>query len=65
MRDGIRAKDIRNNLNNEEFDPGSGGTLATGITHASRGASREELGFAGGDRRTGEERVCNLPSRGG
>ena len=24
---------------NEEFDPGSGGTLATGLTHASRGAA--------------------------
>ena len=39
-RDGIRAKDIRNNLNNEEFDPGSGWTLATGLTHASRGAAQ-------------------------
>ena len=29
-----------NNLNNEEFDPGSGWTLATGLTHASRGAAR-------------------------
>ena len=26
---------------NEEFDPGSGWTLATGLTHASRGAARE------------------------
>ena len=26
---------------NEEFDPGSGWTLATGLTHASRGVSRE------------------------
>ncbi len=25
--------------NNEEFDPGSGWTLATGLTHASRGAA--------------------------
>ena len=25
---------------NEEFDPGSGWTLATGLTHASRGAAR-------------------------
>ena len=25
---------------NEEFDPGSGWTLAGGLTHASRGASR-------------------------
>ena len=24
---------------NEEFDPGSGWTLATGLTHASRGAA--------------------------
>ena len=30
----------KNNLNNEEFDPGSGWTLATGLTHASRGAAR-------------------------
>lgn len=26
---------------NEEFDPGSGWTLATGLTHASRGAALE------------------------
>ena len=38
---------------NEEFDPGSGRTLATGLTHASRGAAREKLAFPGGDRRTG------------
>ena len=38
---------------NEEFDPGSGWTLATGLTHASRGAAREKLAFPGGDRRTG------------
>ena len=25
---------------NEEFDPGSGWTLATGLTHASRGAAQ-------------------------
>ena len=25
---------------NEEFDPGSGCTLATGLTHASRGAAQ-------------------------
>ena len=31
---------LRNNLNNEEFDPGSGWTLATGLTHASRGAAQ-------------------------
>ena len=30
----------QNNLYNEEFDPGSGWTLATGLTHASRGAAR-------------------------
>ena len=40
-------------LYNEEFDPGSGWTLATGLTHASRGAAREKLAFPGGDRRTG------------
>ena len=28
---------LRNN--NEEFDPGSGGTLAAGLTHASRGVT--------------------------
>ena len=38
---------------NEEFDPGSGWTLATGLTHASRGAARKKLAFSGGDRRTG------------
>ena len=44
---------------NEEFDPGSGWTLAAGLTHASRGAA-DHFGGAG-DRRTGEYRVCNLP----
>ena len=29
------------NFNDEEFDPGSGWTLAAGLTHASRGAARE------------------------
>ena len=38
----------------EEFDPGSGWTLATGLTHASRGASDRKLAFDAGDRRTGE-----------
>ena len=36
----------------EEFDPGSGWTLAAGLTHASRGAARGAI--SGGDRRTGE-----------
>ena len=39
---------------NEEFDPGSGWTLATGLTHASRGAAWELLAIPDGDRRTGE-----------
>ena len=46
------ARILRNNLNNEEFDPGSGWTLATGLTHASRGAA--QVAIPGGDRRTGE-----------
>ena len=37
---------------NEEFDPGSGGTLAAGLTHASRGVTGV-LALAD-DRRTGE-----------
>ena len=45
----------------EEFDPGSGWTLATGLTHASRGAAWEKLAFPDGDRRMGESRVSNLP----
>ena len=49
---GFRSEDIKNNLNNEEFDPGSGWTLATGLTHASRGAA--QVAIPGGDRRTGE-----------
>ena len=40
--------------NNEEFDPGSGWTLATGLTHASRGAAGMKLASSAGDRRTGE-----------
>ena len=38
----------------EEFDPGSGWTLATGLTHASRGAACRLLATDDGDRRTGE-----------
>ena len=45
---------LRNNLNNEEFDPGSGWTLATGLTHASRGAAWFVAIQIDGDRRTGE-----------
>ena len=55
----IRARQIIQNTNkkniyNEEFDPGSGWTLATGLTHASRGASGGKLASLAGDRRTGE-----------
>ena len=39
---------------NGEFDPGSGWTLATGLTHASRGAAWGQLADFDGDRRTGE-----------
>ena len=35
------GKVIIKKLYNGEFDPGSGWTLATGLTHASRGAARE------------------------
>ena len=38
---------------NGEFDPGSGWTLAAGLTHASRGAAGIELAQFAGDRRTG------------
>ena len=34
-----RSKQFRYNIYNEEFDPGSGWTLAAGLTHASRGAA--------------------------
>ena len=55
----IRARQIiqnkdKINIYNEEFDPGSGWTLATGLTHASRGASGGKLASLAGDRRTGE-----------
>ena len=40
---------LRNN--NEEFDPGSGWTLAAGLTHASRGVTLELA--SDDDRRTG------------
>ncbi len=40
---------IRNN--DEEFDPGSGWTLAAGLTHASRGVTGELA--SADDRRTG------------
>ena len=38
---------------NEEFDPGSGWTLAAGLTHASRGAAWELAITFDGDRRKG------------
>jgi hypothetical protein len=44
-----------------EFDPGSGSTLAACLTHASRAGHA----FGRGQRRTGEERVCNRPLGGG
>src|SRR5215210_2670073 len=44
-----------------EFDPGSGTTLAACLTHASRAGH----GFGHGQRRTGEERVADLPGGGG
>ena len=44
-----------------EFDPGSGTTLAACLTHASRAGSP----FGAVQRRTGEERVIDLPARGG
>ena len=48
------VENIEDILYNEEFDPGSGWTLATGLTHASRGASWSKLALIDGDRRTGE-----------
>ena len=47
---------------NGEFDPGSGWTLAAGLTHASRGAAR--VAIPGGDRQTGAEHVHNIPFTG-
>ena len=35
----VRRGEVENNSYNEEFDPGSGWTLAAGLTHASRGAA--------------------------
>ena len=48
------AKVYKKQINNEEFDPGSGWTLATGLTHASRGAAWFVAIQTDGDRRTGE-----------
>src|SRR5262245_7904594 len=44
-----------------EFDPGSGSTLAACLTHASRAGTP----FGVCQRRTGEERVIDLPRSGG
>ena len=41
------------NIYNEEFDPGSGWTLAAGLTHASRGAAGMLAITYAGDRRKG------------
>ena len=35
----VILRDDKKYFYNEEFDPGSGWTLATGLTHASRGAA--------------------------
>ena len=45
--------EIYKKLYNEEFDPGSGWTLAAGLTHASRGAARLLAITIVGDRRKG------------
>ena len=47
----IKRKIQTKNNYNGEFDPGSGLTLAAGLTHASRGASG--VAIPAGDRRTG------------
>src|SRR5206468_2535387 len=44
-----------------EFDPGSGRTLAARLTHASRARTRGGVTLLGGERRTGEYHVGNLP----
>ena len=49
---GRRAKE-QNFLNNGEFDPGSGCTLAIGLTHASRGVTCWKLASDDDDRRMG------------
>ena len=51
----VRVKQF---IYNGEFDPGSGWTLAAGLTHASRGT------VAILDRQTGAEHVRNLPQTG-
>ena len=55
-RGSYKAQDLRetkkNNSYNGEFDPGSGWTLARGLTHASRGVTGELA--PADDRRTGE-----------
>ena len=43
----------KEHLYNEEFDPGSGWTLAAGLTHASRGAAWVLAITLDGDRRKG------------
>ena len=50
----LLASCLSNLLYNGEFDPGSGWTLATGLTHASRGETTGKLASPGVDRRTGE-----------
>ena len=45
--------EIYKRLYNEEFDPGSGWTLAAGLTHASRGAAWGLAITLDGDRRKG------------
>jgi hypothetical protein len=44
-----------------EFDPGSGRTLAACLTHASRAGTQGGVTLLGGERRTGEYHVGNLP----
>ena len=49
----VRTDWKHKHLYNEEFDPGSGWTLAAGLTHASRGAAWRLAITFDGDRRKG------------
>ena len=49
----IKQKQTEHKYDSGEFDPGSGWTLAIGLTHASRGAAWSQRAEIDGDRRTG------------
>ena len=54
------ATPVKRYFYNEEFDPGSGWTLATGLTHASRGAAWTYLAVVQGSENGSEKKTWKI-----